>query len=477
MTDLLETTQRHAVPLAFIATLLLSLCVNDPARANEKPTSGLQTLKTLDDSQIAARPLNIRAWSTHEGARVIFIETRALPIVDVSVRFSAGSGRDDALPGLASMTLKLLSQGADGLDATAIAQTLDQLGAQLTSAVDKDEARLNLRTLSDRDTRTAALAVLTRLVAKPTFATAAVERNRAAALNALKLQQHQPAARVQQALHAQLYGNHPYARATEGNAESLALIDAEKIRDFHQKAYTAANALLVIVGDLSGDEATNLSIALSQALPQGPALAPIAPAMDLTLPPTQTHVQASTSQTFIMLAQPGLPANHPDYVALQVANLIFGGSGSSRLNTELRHKRGLTYAAKAYMPLWLAGGPWTISVQTAPEQQEATIALVKDLFSEWLREGPTEQELAGVKRRLAGNLPLTSASNAQMVQQALIMGAHGLPRNFDALAMQAQTLTRHDITDAMNRYLRADHWTVASLGPVTEQRPLPPVQP
>lgn len=469
-----KSTRPPLVPLAFIAALLLCLCLSAPAQATEGPTTTLQTLQTLDDSHIAARPLSIRVYTTHEGTRVLFIETHTLPIVDISVRFSAGSSRDDAWPGLANLTLKLLNQGVDGMDAKAITETFDQLGAQLTASVDKDEARLTLRTLSDGETRKAAIDLFTRLIAQPAFTPDAVERAKASALNAIGLVQQNPTARLQQALHAQVYGNHPYARPVEGNAQSLALIDAGKVRGFHQKAYTAANALLVIVGDISNDDATDLSIALSQALPQGPALAPLAVSMDLTLPPGHTHLEAPYNQTLIMLAQPGVPANHPDYVALQVASLIFGGSSSSRLINELRHKRGLTYTASAFMPLWQAGGPWTISLQTAPDQQEATLALVKELFTEWLREGPTEEELVAVKRRLAGNLPLTSASNAQMVQQLLLMGAHDLPRNFDALVMQAQKLSRQDIKDAINRYSRADKWKVASLGPTVEQRPLQP---
>lgn len=474
MTNAFTSTRHPWMPLAFITILLLSLCLSVPARATEGPATALQTLKNLDDNQIAARPLSIRAFATHEGTRVLFIETHALPIVDISVRFSAGSSRDDASPGLANLTLKLLNQGVDGMDAKAIAETFDQLGAQLTASVDKDEARLTLRTLSDDETRKAAIDLFTRLIAQPAFTPDAVERAKASALNVIGLVQQNPTARLQQALHAQVYGNHPYARPVEGNAQSLALIDAGKVRSFHQKAYTAANALLVIVGDISNDDATDLSIALSQALPQGPALAPLAVSMDLTLPPGHTHLEAPYNQTLIMLAQPGLPANHPDYVALQVASLIFGGSSSSRLINELRHKRGLTYTASAFMPLWQAGGPWTISLQTAPDQQEATLALVKELFTEWLREGPTKEELAAVKRRLAGNLPLTSASNAQMVQQLLLMGAHDLPRNFDALVIQAQKLSRQDIKDAINRYSRADKWKVASLGPTVEQRPLQP---
>ena len=472
------TSKRHPLArLAFMTTLLLNLCLSAQAQATEGPTTALQSLQTLDDSQIAARPLSIRAYATHERTRVLFIETHALPIVDISVRFSAGSSRDGDLPGLANLTLKLLNQGVEGMDAKAIAEKFDQLGAQLTASVDKDEARLTLRTLSDGETRKAAIDLFTRLIAQPAFAPAAVERAKASALNAIGLVQQNPTARLQQTLHAQVYGNHPYARPVEGNAQSLALIDAEKVRGFHQNAYTAANTLLVIVGDISNDEATDLSIAISQALPQGPALAPVELAMDLTSPPGHTHLEAPYSQTLIMLAQPSVPANHPDYVALQVASLIFGGSNSSRLINELRHKRGLSYAASAFIPLWQAGGPWTISLQTAPDQQDATLALVKTLFAEWLREGPTEEELVAVKRRLAGNLPLTSASNAQMVQQLLIMGAHDLPRNFDALVIQAQKLSRQDIKDAINRYSRADKWKVASLGPTVEQRPLSAVQP
>lgn len=477
MTDQLNTTPRYLLPLMFISTLLLSLCMSGPTQAAEATPSGLQTLQTIDDSQVAARALNIRAWSTHEGTSVLFIETRELPIVDLSLRFSAGSSRDQELPGLANMTLKLLNQGVNGMDAKAIAETFDHLGAQLTLSLDKDEARLNLRTLSDSETRKSAVEMFTRLVTQPAFTTTSVDRARTSALNTLKLVQQNPAAATQHALYKQLYGSHPYASPSEGNAQSLTLIDAEKIRGFYQQAYTAANALLVIVGDISGEEATRLSIAISQALPQSSALAPVGLAIDRTRTASHNHSDAATSQSFIMLAQPGLPANHPDYVALQVGSLIFGGSSSSRLINELRHKRGLTYSAAAFMPLWQAGGPWTISLQTAPDQQEAAITLVKELFAEWLRDGPTNEELVAVKKRLAGNLPLTSASNAQMVQQLLIMGAHGLPRNFDALVTKAQQLTQQDITAAMRAHFRADQWQISSLGPTVEQRPLPPITP
>ncbi|NNA16515.1 insulinase family protein [Pseudomonas lundensis] len=473
MTDLCPTPKRSSFLRAARSVLVVSLSLNAAAHAVEPVSTGLKTLETLDDSHIANRPLKIHAWSTHEGTGVLFIETREIPVVDLSVRFSAGSSRDDEMPGRAALTLKLLHQGIEGKDAQTIADTFDQLGAQLTSSVDKDEVRVNLRTLSEPKTRSAAVELFTQLVSAPAFSPAATERIKATALNELTLARQNPALLTQQALHAQLYAGHPYASAQAGNEQSIAKLGAEHLRAFHQQAYSASNALLVMVGDLSLDDATTLSIALSQALPQGPKLAPIALSMGMATRPGHAHVEALSGQTHIMLAQPGIPANHPDYVALQVASLLFGGSGHNRLINELRHKRGLTYSAASFMPLWEAGGPWTISVQTDPDHQEATIRLVKTLFEQWLDEGPTEQELVDVKRRLAGNLPLTSASNAQMLQQLLLIGAHGLPRNFDALVMQAQQLTPAHIKAVINRYLKADQWVITSHGPTTTQRPLP----
>lgn len=477
MTNMPVAPTRTSQTVALITTLFTGICLTCSALALDAVPHGLQTLKSLDDRQIETRALQIQAWTTHEGAGVLFIETREIPVVDVSIRFAAGSSRDDDAPGLAAMTLKMLSQGAEGMEAQLIGETLDQLGAQLTSSLDKDEARLSLRTLSDNETRNAAVQLLTRLVSEPAFTPAAIDRAKASLLNELKITRHNRTALAQQDLHARLYAGHPYASAQQGNDQSLGLIDEGHVRAFHQKAYTAANALLVIVGDISLDDATTLSIALSQALPQGPALAPVAIPTAFAPPAGHTHLDSPASQTLILLAQPGVPAQHPDYVALQVANLIFGGASHNRLMNELRHKHGLTYGASSFMPAWHAGGPWTISLQTEPGLQDAAIERVKALFSQWLDEGPTEQELTAAKRQLAGNLPLTSASNAQMLQQLLIMGAHGLPRHFDALAMQAQSLTRQDIKEAINRQFKSDQWVITSHGPIAAQRPIPAVHP
>ena len=80
-------------------------------------------LLTLPLSAQAA--LTIQHWTTPQGARVVFVESHELPMLDVAVDFPAGSARDPAAkPGLAQLTHGLLDQGAGGLSETAIAHGL-----------------------------------------------------------------------------------------------------------------------------------------------------------------------------------------------------------------------------------------------------------------------------------------------------------------------------------------------------------------
>ncbi|MFB1012065.1 MAG: insulinase family protein, partial [Thiopseudomonas sp.] len=94
--------------------------------------------------------------------------------------------------------------------------------------------------------------------------------------------------------------------------------------------------------DLSRQQAERIAESISQALPQGPAVAPVATAKPLAA--HQKHIAFESSQTHILLGQLAIERGHADYAALYLANQILGGSGfGSRLMEEVREKRGLTY--------------------------------------------------------------------------------------------------------------------------------------
>lgn len=136
-------------------------------------------------TQAALAGVKIEHWVSPSGARVYFVESRILPMLDVQVDFAAGSMFDPAgKSGLAALTRATLDNGAGKLDETAIAEQLADLGASLGGGADTDRASISLRTLSPRDKRDPALDILKTVVQAPLFDAAIFEREKARAMRA-----------------------------------------------------------------------------------------------------------------------------------------------------------------------------------------------------------------------------------------------------------------------------------------------------
>lgn len=442
--------------------------------ASRRPT--LQALASLGDQPLPRRALDIQHWQTAEGARVLFVEARSLPMFDLRLTFAAGSSQDGAHPGLALMTNAMLNEGVQGLDTTAIAAGFERLGAQFGNGAYRDMAIASLRSLSAAEQREPALALFAQVVGAPHFPQAAMTRLQNQLLTGLELQKQNPGHLGSRELFRQLYGEHPYASPSEGTETSLKALTREQLAAFHRRAYSAGNAVIALVGDLSRSEAEAIAAQLSAALPEGPALpappAPTAPAAN------RAHIEFPSQQTHLLLAQLGIDRRHPDYAALHVGNQILGGGGfGTRLMEELREKRGLTYGIySAFTPMQVAG-PFMISVQTRAEQSEATLALVRQLVREFLTQGPSAAELQRAQRQLAGSFPLSTASNADIVAQLGAIGFYGLPTDhLERFMRDVQALDVETVRAAMARHLREDAFVVVSTGPTLPQQPLPPLE-
>ena len=121
-------------------------------------------------AQLTFASLPIQYWLTSSGVRVYFVENRDLPILDISINFSAGSSMDTPeKSGHANLTRHLLSLGAGGLNEDQIATALADVGALQGGSFDRDRASLSLRTLSSERERTQALDIYSRIIQHPEF--------------------------------------------------------------------------------------------------------------------------------------------------------------------------------------------------------------------------------------------------------------------------------------------------------------------
>ncbi|NQD93059.1 insulinase family protein, partial [Pseudomonas sp. CrR25] len=254
---------RYAL-LGLALLLLLALLVVLSSRS-APPTSApadeplrIEALAEINGEAPGRRNLEIQTWRTAEGAKVLFVEARELPMFDLRLTFAAGSSQDQGVPGLAMLTNAMLNEGVPGKDVGAIAAGFENLGAEFGNGAYRDMAVASLRSLSAADIRTPALQLFNQVIGQPTFPADALARIKNQVLAGFEYQKQNPGKLAGLELFQRLYGEHPYAHPSDGTAASIPPIGREQLQAFHARAYAAGNVVIALVGDLSRNEAEAL---------------------------------------------------------------------------------------------------------------------------------------------------------------------------------------------------------------------------
>lgn len=376
-----------------------------------------------------AAPL-IQNWKTPQGARVLFVESRELPMLDVSVDFPAGSARDPAgKAGLARLTHGMLDQGAGGLSDTDIAHRLADVGAVLGGSFDRDRAGVALRTLSSAPEKDKAIDILTRVLQRPEFPAAVLKRERQRLIAAIREAEADPGTVVQKAFYRALYGTHPYAHDEAGEPATLERLTRADLQGFHRAHYSAPNAVISLVGDVSRAEAEAIASRLAAGLSTAAALPPLpAPAPS---PVHDARISHPSAQSHVRIGALGVSRNDPDFFPLFVGNYVLGGGGfDSRLLKEVRDQRGYAYSAYSYFLPMSVAGPFQLGLQTKLAQTDDALEVAYATLRQFVADGPTEAELAQAKANLTGGFPLRIDSNRKILEYLAVIGFYGLPLDY-----------------------------------------------
>lgn len=396
-------------------------------------------------------------WTTSNGVEVLFVETHALPMVDVRLNFKAGASRDGELHGVSRLVSALLVEGTGDLSAEQIALTFDSAGAELGHDSLRDMAWTSLRSLSDPAILEKTTDLFARLTALPSFPPDAIERDRRSMLIGLANRQKQIGDVAEDAFFSHVYDGHNYEIGAHGTEQTLKAITRRDLLDFHGKYYVANNANLAIVGDLTLAQAKDYAERLTQYLKPGKAAEPV-PEAPLVESAQTITIPFKTTQTHIIQGMPVLSRKDPDYYALYVGNHIFGGSGfSSRLMQEIRENRGLSYSVHSYFQPMENSGPFEMALQTSNNQVDEALNLMQKMLRDFIEKGPTEEEMDHARKNITGSFPLKIDSNRKIVEYLSLMGFYDLPLDYlDDFNANILAVTREDIRDAFQRRVKPD---------------------
>ncbi len=413
-------------------------------------------LLTSLTSSLALAGVQIAHWTAPSGAKVYFVETRVVPILDVQIDFAGGGVFVPAAKsGLAGLTRSLLEAGAAELDEEKIAGRLVDIGARLGGGVDSDRASVSLRTLASKPEREAALELMRTVLSAPTFPQSVLEREKGRSIASIREAETRPDAIAGKRFAAAIYPGHPYGASP--TVESVSAITREDLVAFHRSHYGAKGAIVAIIGDISRAEAEAVAQRLTEALPPGGA--------DL-VPPAVKKPQRETikvahpaAQSHVHIGLPAISRGDPDYFPLLVGNYTLGGGGFvSRLMKEVREKRGYAYSVYSYFAPRKLEGPFEIGLQTKREQVGDALKVVDEVLTDYIGRGPTPKELAAAKKNMVDGLALRMDSNAKLLGYLSAIGFYGLPLTYlDDFPARVRAVTVEQVKAAFARHVKAEN--------------------
>lgn len=408
----------------------------------------------------------IEHWTTDNGARVYFVETHQIPMVQFALGFDAGSARDpETLPGLSYMVKNMLEEGAGDMDGELVSDGFDSVGAEYSAGSGRDIALFELRCLSDQPILDQAVEVFGRVIRLPSFPVDAMERIRERTLIGLKRSEQSPQGVSARAFFDALYKGHPYAHSPLGREESVRRIKRKDLVDFHQEFYVGENAVVVIVGALTPQQARARATEVVGSLPSGRKPGPIPEVLGSNVPEV-VDISFPSSQTHLLMGQEGIARDDPDYFPLYVGNHILGGNGLiSRLATTIREDRGLAYSVNSSFSAMKQRGPFILKLQTRNDQADLAEELSIDVLRRFIETGPDSGELEAAKGNIVGGFPLRLSSNGKIANNVLNIAFYGLPLDYlDTFSERIESVDLEQIKSVFRRRVKPDRMLRVRVG-------------
>jgi zinc protease len=416
---------------------------------------------------LPARSVNFppyRIETLPNGLQVIAVLHHEQPAVSMRLLVRAGSAADPkAKTGLAHLTAALLDQGTATQSATEFNDAIDFIGGAVNTGAGSDLSYANMVVMKDSFDNS--LRMLSDMVRHPSFADAEIARQRQQLLSSLQVSFDDPDFIANAVFDRLVYGFHPYGMPQSGTPETLASITRADLVAFHQKYFVPNNAILAIVGDVTAEEAfaSVRRVFGDWERREVPAAPPVEPPI-----PTRRVVivnKPDAVQTEVRVGHIGIPRNHPDYMAVNLAIRILGGEGSNRLHQVLRTARGLTYGAQADFDTYKESGDFQAETNTRTAATGEVLRLIVDEFWRLQRDRVSERELSDAKAYLTGSFPLTIETPNAIAMQILNVVFFGLPiEQLQTFRDRVNAVSVDDVQRVARLYLKPDRLSVVLVG-------------
>jgi zinc protease len=389
------------------------------------------------------------------GLRVVVVEKRSSPLVTAQLLVMGGARYEElAKAGLADTTADMLTKGTKTRTATQIAESIEFLGGSINTSTGWNASNVTANFTSDKIDK--AMAIMADVVLNPSFKQDEIDLVKSQALDGLTYNLKQPGFLANYVASRYSFDEHP----VDGTPDSIKGLTRDDLVGFHKNRYTPSNAVLILTGDITQAKANAIGQQFfGRWKDPGPLVYTVGTPVDG--PPKYPGERQILRRILVvdlpdsgqaavkyLKAGEGISRSSRDYFPASVLNSLLGGGYSSRLNQEIRIKRGLSYGAGSGFAWRFSKNNFATSTQTknesAAEVAELVIAEIKRLGDKTAED----TELSPRKLVLNGNFGSALETTGGIAGLLSELYTFSLPAsNLDAYMSNVRTVSSSQVRD------------------------------
>ena len=420
-------------------------------------------------SAVAPPPVKFSDTTLKNGLRVIVAEDHTAPVFSLAIVYNVGS-RDErsGRTGFAHLFEHMMFKGSENVGAGEHFYTVFSNGGQMNGTTNK-ERTLYYETMPANQLEAAMF-----LEADRMRSLAIVRENLDNQRNAVQEERRQSVdnqayGRTYEAVDDLAFDNPAYKHSVIGSMADLTAASVDDVASFFKTYYAPNNAIVAIVGDVSGPRVPELARKYFEPIPQQPS----PPRVDVIQPPQNGERRLALSDALARL--PRLDISYripstlsPDDDAISVLQLLLTGGRSSRFYEGIVHQKQLAVSVGA--STGDSRGPRLLHIVATPtpgktvEEVEAAVYVeIERLKAEPIAPWEMEKAQHAAERQFVGRLQSSLSRAVQLAEDALYFDK---PGEINTEWERIDKVTAADVQRVAKEYLTPENRSVIVTRPM-----------
>ena len=421
-------------------------------------------MKKTDNNQVISLDRFTDVQLTGQ-VRTLVVERKMLPSVSIELIISGGATQDPSgKEGLARITAQALQKGAGDYSAEKFSFAIEERGATISVYAGYESTTISGEFLSKH--AEFGLEMMAAMVLDPRLASKEITLLKEKTLSNITALVDEPGQLCSLLHRSNLYEDHPYGIPVVGYPASIRSITKQNVSEAYTQKIAKAPVLLTIVGDISGEKIlSHARKVFSQLNHSNKVEKHVSHKAKVSGLKFYLIDKDDQTQAHIRIGTVGIARNDPAFYRLIVTNTLFGGSFTSRLMTEVRVRRSLTYGIRSNASFLKDPGSIVIATFTKTGSVVETVDVIFNEIRSLQSEKVPLKELSGIKQYLIGLYPFSLETNKRLAQYIANLHFYNLTKSvINKYSESVSDVTQDNVLQTAQKYYSDTDAVVTILG-------------